>query len=107
MTKTYPKMNAEIVNLLRFTDDNHVTMYAAARIEELEAERDALAAVLHDANELHSEVRDERDVLRKACEAYLKDHNEDIASLCRDAGIQPSVCDCDLCEQARDALEGK
>lgn len=40
--KTNDGMNAEIVDLLRMNDDNAVCLYAAARILELEAERDAL-----------------------------------------------------------------
>jgi len=79
---TYPKMNKQIVGILRWSDKPAI-LYAAARIEELEAERDAL---------------------RKACEAYLADHDNDIAGLCRDAGIQPSKCDCGPCKQARAAL---
>jgi len=68
---TYPAMNEQIVDVLRWTD-NPASLYAAARIEELEAERDALAGVLGDANELHGEVRAERDKLQKVCEALVK-----------------------------------
>jgi len=68
---TYPKMNEQIVGILRWTD-NPAGLYAADRIEELEAERDALASVLEDANELHAEVRVEREKLRTACEAMME-----------------------------------
>ena len=40
--ETYPEMNTKIVWLLRMIDDNPVCVYAAARIEELEAEREGL-----------------------------------------------------------------
>ena len=49
-------------------------------------------------------ILEHEEKLMEACKAYLKDHNDDIAHLCRDAGIQPSACDCDLCNQARAAL---
>ena len=53
-------MNAEIVRLLRFTDDNPVTMYAAARIEELECANAVLVAALEpfavDDAAMHPEV---------------------------------------------------
>ena len=35
--KTYPEMNAQIVSLLRIADDSPACLYAAKRIEELEA----------------------------------------------------------------------
>jgi len=47
---TYPEMNADIVNILSMAADP-VCQYAAARIEELE---------------------DEREALKKACEAFAQ-----------------------------------
>ena len=35
--KTYPEMNAQIVSMLRIDDENPICLYAAKRIEELEA----------------------------------------------------------------------
>ena len=80
---TYPEMNENIVTILRWTD-NPVSLYAAVRIEELEAKQERLV---------------------KACKAYLRDHDDDVARLCRYAGIQTSACGCDLCKQARAALK--
>ena len=40
--ETYPEMNAKIVGLLRWVKDNPVMLYAAQRIEELEAEVEGL-----------------------------------------------------------------
>ena len=46
---TYPDMNKQIVWLLRMTaDENPVTAYAAARIEELEAEWEGLRESLEE-----------------------------------------------------------
>jgi len=39
---TYPEMNEQIKKLLRIDPNNSVDLYAAARIEELEAEIDRL-----------------------------------------------------------------
>ena len=36
--ETYPEMNAKIVELLRWDADDPMSLYAAQRIEELEAE---------------------------------------------------------------------
>jgi len=44
--ETYPEMNAEIVDLLRRDKDNPVMLYAARRIEELEAETERLRKTL-------------------------------------------------------------
>ena len=41
---TYPAMNEQITDILRWSD-NHASLYAAARIEELEAELDELTAI--------------------------------------------------------------
>ena len=43
--KTYSEMNVQIVGILR-QSDNPASLYAAERIVELEAERDALLEVL-------------------------------------------------------------
>ena len=40
--ETYPEMNVKIVGLLRWVKDNPVMLYAAQRIEELEAEVEGL-----------------------------------------------------------------
>lgn len=45
--KTYPEMNAKIVDLLRMSE-NPRCLYAAARIEELEKKIAALMADLHE-----------------------------------------------------------
>ncbi len=63
----YSAMNEQITDILR-RSDNPASLYAAARIEELEAKRDVLAATFSDANELHSEARNELERLREACE---------------------------------------
>ena len=68
--ETYPEMNEKIVWLLRMTPDNPVPIYAAARIEELEAERERLRGLLLD---------------------YRDDHDYQLGG---------SECNCDLCEQA-------
>ncbi len=46
--KTYPEMNAKIVGLLRICDDKTLILYAAQRIEELQAENDQLRVILSD-----------------------------------------------------------
>jgi len=46
---TYPEMNAKIVELLRWNEENPVTLYAAGRIEGLEAEVERLQAELERA----------------------------------------------------------
>ena len=48
--KTYPAMNEQIVGILRMSDKPAV-LYAAARIEELEAERDTLVEACEAAME--------------------------------------------------------
>jgi len=50
---TYPEMNEEIISLLRMTPDNPVCMYAAMRIEELEAELAALEVIEGAARVVH------------------------------------------------------
>lgn len=47
---------------------------------------------------------DERNTLRDACRAYIEDHDNDLADLAREYGMQPSPCDCSLCLQARTAI---
>jgi len=55
MTMTYAEMNAKIVDLLRWDKDNPVLLYAAQRIEELEAEAGRLQRELHDEQIRRSE----------------------------------------------------
>ena len=49
--KTYEEMNKQICGLLKLSGDN-VSLYAAQRIQELEAENDKLRARLKNAVEL-------------------------------------------------------
>lgn len=67
----YPKMNARIVDILRINSDNPVTLYAAQRIEKLEAEaerlRSSLEAVLDEAT---SDLN--RDIIITECQSVLK-----------------------------------
>lgn len=57
--KTYDEMNKQICGLLRLAGDN-VSLYAAKRIAELEAENDKLRARLENAVELPAIVMIER-----------------------------------------------
>ena len=82
--KTYPKMSAEIVKLLRLRDCDATAQYAAVRIEELERELDAMRACAQAASETCDKTRrwanqmaaerdkffDDRYQLRVACEWY-------------------------------------
>ena len=56
--QTYPAMNENIAWLLRMTKDSPVSIYAAARIEELEAERERLLTVCEQSSRalLHVEA---------------------------------------------------
>lgn len=55
--KTYEEMNKQICGLLKLSGDN-VSLYAAQRIQELEAENDKLRARLENAIELPCKVGD-------------------------------------------------
>lgn len=44
--KTYPEMNRKILEILRLNNENPVALYAAARIEELEGQNQAMRQVL-------------------------------------------------------------
>ncbi len=80
MPTTYPKMNAEIVNLLRLTENNHVATYAAARIEELETlSADLLAA----------------------CERLSR---KGVCDLCYEDPCDPTWCECS-CHGQDDVLQ--
>lgn len=70
-------------------------------IDKITAELNAAPETAAERDRLHKINA----ALTKACEAYLKDHDDDIASLCRDAGIAVSPCDCPLCEQARAVIK--
>ena len=67
--QTYPAMNENIAWLLRMTKDSPVSIYAAARIEELEAERDALRALLsewlHEGRFLVANTPEKDDLVRR------------------------------------------
>lgn len=55
--KKYDEMNKQICGLLRLAGDN-VSLYAAQRIAELEAENSELCTRLHNAVELKAKVGD-------------------------------------------------
>jgi len=57
--KTYPMMNERIVGILRWMKSNLPTLYAAQRIEELEAEVERLRAELEEVENRHiGEIND-------------------------------------------------
>lgn len=72
--KTYEEMNKRICGLLRLAGDN-VSLYAAKRIAELEAENDKLRARLENAVELKAKVGD------KLYMPWVYDGTYDIATL--------------------------
>lgn len=53
--ETYPEMNTKIVEILRWATDDPALLYAAQRIEELEAEVERLQRELHDEQTRRSE----------------------------------------------------
>ena len=55
ITETYPEMNTKIVGILRWGGDDPMALYAAQRIEELEAEVEQLQHELHDEQVQRSE----------------------------------------------------
>ena len=75
--KTYFTMNARIVAILR-QDSDPMALYAAQRIEELEAEveqlRDSLKAILDAATSDH-----DRDLISSECWSALKSRTEEKA----------------------------
>ena len=71
---TYPEMNAKITKLLRFSNDPKC-LYAAERIEELEAREGKLWEALQVLFECHSEggfVEPNEDVLKQAGQALSR-----------------------------------
>jgi hypothetical protein len=61
---TYPEMNARIVSLLRACEDT-LKLYAAQRIEELEADLVLSAKMLARQTDLAREAETMRDLLRR------------------------------------------
>lgn len=68
--KTYPEMNARIVDILRIDFGSPMLLYAAQRIEELEAKverlRTSLREVLDEATSDHN-----RDIIITECQSAL------------------------------------
>lgn len=73
--KTYPAMNAKIVDLLRLRDDP-VSLYAAARIEELEKK---IAELTTDLYERDMAMQNESEALGSAEIAAAKLEQENAA----------------------------
>lgn len=100
--KTYPAMNAKIVDLLRLRDDP-VSLYAAARIEELEKKIAGLFADLQERDQaLHVESEalgcadDRAERLEQALERACK-FVEDATGSCP-IGLERNF-DYDYCEE--------
>ena len=93
--KTYPEMNAKIVGLLKMKDDP-VSLYAAARIEELETDIQYKAEALWEAE---SEVkRIGRQIAKLTAELYERD-------LAMQNEMEALGCADDRAEQLEQALD--
>lgn len=76
---TYPEMNAKIVDLLRWNKENPVVLYAAARIEKLEAEAERL---LEQAQQAEAELQRYYIVEdAQACADYIQGLQERLAEM--------------------------
>jgi hypothetical protein len=97
--KTYPAMNAKIVDLLRLRDDP-VSLYAAARIEELEKKIAGLFADLQERDQaLHVESEalgyadDRSERMEQALERAAKYIYNCVAEECPPGPVCEGPCD--------------
>ena len=102
--KTYPEMNAKIVGLLKMKDDP-VSIYAAARIEELEKKIAALMAdlqerdqALHVESEALGSADDQAERLEQALDRACK-FVEDVTGNCPLGLDRDFDFDFDYCEE--------
>ena len=78
--EAYPEMNSRIVDLLRLNEDNPISLYAAQRIEELEAEAERWRREFQDEQvrrdeweKMHNQVAGTNLRQCKVCKAMIVD----------------------------------